>query len=110
MSMIQSSWALLGWRSSLIAGTARWRTVRSITYSRQARARTLRPIHSRRPARGGILGSAVIVVAVMSLGIPVRCRFHPLRPQPRRELIGCLEAMPAFRTTDEFSMAGGSDG
>src|SRR5262245_25867380 len=60
MSMIQRSCALVGWSASLIAGTARWRTVRSITYSRQASARTARPIHSRRPARRGVVRVAVI--------------------------------------------------
>src|ERR671918_571350 len=53
MSMIHSSSALLGWRSALIAGTARCKTVRSMTYSTHARAITVRPIHSLRPALGG---------------------------------------------------------
>src|ERR671918_359446 len=52
MSMIQSSWELLGSRSALRRGTARCRTVRSIAYRTQARASTARPIHSRRPALG----------------------------------------------------------
>src|SRR5688500_5302359 len=53
MSMIHSSSALLGWRSALMAGTARCRTVRSIAYSTHARAITARPIHSLRPALAG---------------------------------------------------------
>src|ERR687895_22047 len=53
MSMIHRSSALLGRRSALMAGTARCRTVRSMTYSTHARAITARPIHSLRPALGG---------------------------------------------------------
>src|SRR6266536_1621375 len=55
MSVIHSSWVLLGRRSWLIAGTARCSTVRSMAYSRQARASTASPIHSRRPAGPGAL-------------------------------------------------------
>src|SRR5919201_6501054 len=51
--MIHNSCALVGWRSALMAGTARCRTVRSITYSTHASAITASPIHSLRPARGG---------------------------------------------------------
>jgi hypothetical protein len=53
MSMIHSSWALVGRRSVLMAGTAKYSTVRSITYRTQASASTASPIHSRRPALGG---------------------------------------------------------
>src|SRR5688500_6366050 len=53
MSMIHSSSALLGWRSALMAGTARCRTVRSMAYSTHARAITARPVHSLRPALAG---------------------------------------------------------
>src|SRR5918999_3961346 len=53
MSMIHRSSALLGWRSALMAGTARCRTVRSMAYSTHARAITARPIHSLRPALAG---------------------------------------------------------
>src|SRR5919202_5937382 len=50
MSTIHSSWALLGRRSALSRGTARFSTVRSMAYSRQGRASTASPVHSRRPA------------------------------------------------------------
>src|SRR5919201_1292411 len=64
MSMIQSSWVLVGWRSLLIAGLARCRTSRSMTYKMQARAMTASPIHSRLPARGGMaVGSSIFTVA-----------------------------------------------
>src|ERR687895_708429 len=53
MSTIQSSCALVGFRSSLSDGTARCSTVRSIAYTTHASARTASPIHSRRPASGG---------------------------------------------------------
>src|ERR671910_2521936 len=53
MSMIHRSCALVGRRSSLISGTARCSTVRSITYSTHARAITPSPIQSRRVAFGG---------------------------------------------------------
>src|SRR5215207_8434542 len=64
MSVIHSSWALLGCRSALRAGTARCSTVRSMAYSRQARASTASPIHSRRPARV----AAGVVISVGSIG------------------------------------------
>src|SRR5258708_7371136 len=51
MSTIHSSWTLLGRRSLLIAGTARFSTVRSIAYIRQGSASTPSPIHSRSPPR-----------------------------------------------------------
>src|SRR5919197_4279820 len=50
MSVIHSSCELLGARSALIAGTARYRTVTSIAMSRQGSASTAKPIHSRRVA------------------------------------------------------------
>src|SRR5262252_10269663 len=50
MSVIHSSWVLLGRRSLLMAGTARYSTVRSIEYSTAASASTASPVHSRRPA------------------------------------------------------------
>src|SRR5919197_4062591 len=50
MSVIHSSCELLGARSALMAGTARYRTVTSIVTSRQGSASTARPIHSRRVA------------------------------------------------------------
>src|SRR5262247_1376681 len=50
MSTIHSSWTLLGCRSLVNAGTARFNTVRSIAYSKHGRARTPSAIHSRRPA------------------------------------------------------------
>src|SRR5215469_9273658 len=50
MSVIHSSWVLLGRRSSLMAGTARCSTVRSMAYSTAASASTASPVHSRRPA------------------------------------------------------------
>src|SRR5215213_2497913 len=62
MSMIQRSSTLVGRRSRLIAGTARCRTVRSMTYSRQASVRTPRPTHSRRPARLGGSWSSIVEV------------------------------------------------
>src|SRR6266566_3948601 len=54
MSTIHSSSVLLGRRSWLRCGTARFSTVRSIAYSRHGRVSTARLIHSRRPARWAI--------------------------------------------------------
>src|SRR5690348_1511167 len=54
MSTIHSSSVLLGRRSWLRCGTARFSTVRSIAYSRHGRVRTARLIHSRRPARRAV--------------------------------------------------------
>src|SRR3712207_6435525 len=68
--MIQSSSTLLGRRSLLIAGTARCRTVRSITYTRQASVRTATPSHSRRPARR-TLGSGSEEVVIGTAILPV---------------------------------------
>ena len=53
--MIQSSWTLVGCRSSESDGTARCSTVRSIAYTTHASASTASPIHSRRPALGALL-------------------------------------------------------
>ncbi len=64
MSMIHSSWALLGCKSELIAGTARCSTVRSITYSKQAIARTPRPTHSRTLALGGVVVTRSLATAL----------------------------------------------
>jgi hypothetical protein len=50
MSVIHSSWELLGARSLLSSGTARYSTVTSIEMSRVGSASTASPIHSRRPA------------------------------------------------------------
>src|SRR4029453_6346625 len=52
MSVIHSSWVLLGRRSALRCGTARNSTVRSMEYSRHGSAITANPIHSRRVALG----------------------------------------------------------
>src|SRR5918992_2688316 len=90
MSMIHSSWALLGRRSALMAGTARCRTVRSMTYSTHARAITARPIHSFRPALGG---GRVSVSGCMSY-----LRFssvHSVGRWAAAELIGRFNARPA---------------
>src|SRR6266516_2737491 len=51
MSTIHSSSVLVGRRSWLRCGTARFSTVRSIAYSRHGRVSTARLTHSRRPAR-----------------------------------------------------------
>src|SRR6266536_459816 len=63
MSTIHRSWVLLGCRSALRCGTARFSTVRSMAYSRQGRAITASPIHSRRPALG--CSTAVSMVATL---------------------------------------------
>src|SRR5829696_8745383 len=57
MSTIHSSWALLGCKSSLSLGTARFSTVRSMAYTRHGRASTANPTHSRRPALGVVEAS-----------------------------------------------------
>src|SRR6266851_4064302 len=54
MSTIHSSWVPLGLRASVRRGTARLRTVRSITVIMQGRARTARPSQARR-GRVGVL-------------------------------------------------------
>src|SRR5918992_942354 len=74
MSMIQSSSALLGFSSALSAGTARFRTVRSIEYSRHGSAMTTSPIHSRRVA----LGAPLPVSAEWLMG-RFRADDHPRR-------------------------------
>ncbi len=64
MSTIHRSCELLGLRSSLICGTARFSTVRSMEYRTQGNAITASPIQSRRVARGTV---SVIVVTFMCL-------------------------------------------
>ncbi|GAA3067614.1 hypothetical protein GCM10010448_58780 [Streptomyces glomeratus] len=51
MSKIHSCWVLLGSRSALIAGIAKYRTETSIETSSSGSIRTPRAVHSRRPAR-----------------------------------------------------------
>ena len=70
MSMIHSSCAELGCRSSLSAGTARYRTVRSMEMSMQGSARTASPIHSRRPASAGTVEDIDRQAKVEPLGVP----------------------------------------
>src|SRR5262249_5530551 len=73
MSVIHSSWVLLGRRSLLMAGTARCSTVKSIEYSTAASASTASPIHSRRPARRTPLAacsSGVFMCIPPSAGAP----------------------------------------
>src|SRR5205823_3453642 len=60
MSRIHRSWALLGLRSALRCGTARFSTVRSIAYSTHGSVITARPIHSRRVAFDTIMRSSGI--------------------------------------------------
>src|SRR6266540_3714946 len=91
MSMIHSSWALVGCSSRLIDGTARCSTVRSITYSRHASVNTPSPIHSRRPACRGLLimpGDLLLDVASKTARAPkthrscrhVDCHSEPFAP------------------------------
>src|SRR5260221_14192835 len=54
MSVIHSSSELLGRRWALRDGTARCNTVTSMAMSRVGSMSTASPIHSRRPARGGV--------------------------------------------------------
>src|SRR5512132_1855274 len=84
--MIHNSWALLGRRSALIAGTARCSTVRSITYSRAPSASTASPIHSRRPALGAV--SAVTLLITLLLKVMSSMRSQLLRLGARQRLIG----------------------
>jgi hypothetical protein len=86
MSTIHSSW-LLGRRSALRCGTARYSTVRSMAYSRHGRASTASPTHSRRPARRVV---PVFVKLVNQRPRPVRRR----PSQPRR---GCCPSRPPTR-------------
>src|SRR5919204_328799 len=78
MSMIHRSCALVGRRSALIFGIARWRTVRSIEYSRHGRASTARPSHSRLVAFSGTaLGAAgVMTVRATSASQATRLEHH----------------------------------
>src|SRR5215211_679738 len=98
MSVIHSSWALLGWRSSLRAGTARCSTVRSIAYSRQASASTASPIHSRRPARVASCGTCW---SALSMGSPHRRRRQetsvPERPDSGGRRVPGTVAWPGAR-------------
>src|SRR5919108_6082046 len=87
MSVIHSSCALLGARSALIAGTARYRTVTSIATSRQGSARTARPIHSRRVART-VSGWAVEVMA--SSWTPSPRALHVRLPECRQQRLAAL--------------------
>src|ERR687895_356129 len=67
MSTIQSSCALVGWRSALSEGTARCRTVRSIAYTTHASASTASPIHSRRPAFSAFMSLGPACAAELSV-------------------------------------------
>src|SRR5687768_15062741 len=96
--MIHRSSALLGRRSALMAGTARCRTVRSMTYSTHARAITARPIHSLRPALGG--GEVSVARCIGFLRLSAVTRFGP---PAAPELIGGYNAgVPA-------GLGGGAD-
>jgi hypothetical protein len=75
MSTIQSIWALVGWRSAVRCGTARFSTVRSIEYSMHGRAMTASPIHSRLPALPGI--STVVIADIFDL-------WSTMQGRPRR--------------------------
>src|SRR4051812_31270019 len=55
MSTIHRSCVLVGRRSALSSGTARFSTVRSMEYRRHGSASTARPIHCRRPARVALM-------------------------------------------------------
>src|SRR5918996_4842088 len=92
MSMIHSSSALLGRRSALMAGTARCRTVRSMTYSTHARAITARPIHSLRPALGG--GEVSVSRCIGLLRLSAVTRFGPAAAP---ELIGAGKGRPLLQ-------------
>ena len=70
---------LLGLRSAVRRGTARFRTVRSMEYSMQGSAITASPIHSRRRARGGGVAS---MTSPFRAGIDVFCWIVE-RPCPR---------------------------
>src|SRR5919197_6127987 len=72
MSMIHRSCALVGRRSALIFGIARWRTVRSIEYSRHGRASTARPSHSRLVAFSGTAVGAAGIMTVRELRAAAR--------------------------------------
>src|SRR6266704_5898123 len=85
MSVIHSSWVLLGRRSALSDGTARCSTVRSIAEGRAASASTASPVHSRRPARGASRVVTCLVswsVGLMSVLLVVS-RFALLVSWPR---------------------------
>ena len=69
MSTIHSKVALLGFRSSLIRGSASSSTVRSIAYSRQGSAITARPSQSRRLASAGVAPAGVTSSRSMGVGV-----------------------------------------
>jgi hypothetical protein len=99
MSMIHSSSALLGRRSALMAGTARCRTVRSMTYSTHARAITARPIHSLRPALGGGEVSVSRCIGCLRLSAVTGCG-----PPAAPELIGGGRLTPS-RLSKKYAKA-----
>src|SRR5215213_7883706 len=66
MSTIHRSCVLLGFKSTVRWGTARFSTVRSIEYSAQGRASTASPIQSRRVAPEAIVAAVVSAGAIGS--------------------------------------------
>src|SRR6266480_3081546 len=100
MSTIHRSCVLVGRRSALSSGTARFSTVRSIEYRRHGSASTARPIHSRRPAR----------VVLMPVPTSDRHRTHrsELRRRPHRAVAGAepLEVL-AHELTAAIGVTGG---
>src|ERR1051326_8590825 len=96
MSTIHSSWVLLGRRSALICGTARFSTVRSIAYSRHGRASTARPVHSLRPARR--------VVSAANVSLPAQGSGWRPRRRPRCTVI--LRQPPVGRLSAGLNWAG----
>src|SRR5919201_5590972 len=79
MSMIHRSCALVGRRSALIFGIARWRTGRSIEYSRHGRARTARPSHSRLVAFSGMALDATGIMRLSLILAPGAAPLHARR-------------------------------
>src|SRR6478609_8519224 len=93
MSTIHSSSVLLGCRSSLSCGTARFSTVRSIAYSRHGIVSTARLIQSRRPARRVITtftNSTLPWPPVGALSVRRGARFAGYPDQVRFGLLGTL--------------------
>src|SRR6476646_7205568 len=89
MSMIQSSCELVGWRSADIAGTARWRTVRSMMYIRHASASTHSPTQSRVVAMRGV---AIAGVGFMGLR-DTSCRYlSDTTEDPDPSVVGAIDA------------------
>src|SRR5919199_1445766 len=75
MSMIHSSWTPVGLRSSLSFGTARLRTVRSMTVIMHGNARTTRPSQVRAEARWVLIpGRRTGRVEIDTAGLPMRRR------------------------------------